>query len=246
MSYLKNKICLLTGGTGNIGKSIIKELLLNEAIVVFTFYKNKSTANDIIKAHKSDKLFCLQLDSSSEKSIKKITSVIKKKFKKIDVLINNAGINRPNDFEKISLKEWNKILDTNLRGPFLIIKENIKLLKKSVSASVINISSISGQIGGPRTTHYAVSKAGLIALTQNAAINLAKYKIRCNTIAPGYIQGNMEKISRNKIVEKLKKNILLKRLGTPSEVAYAVSFLASDKSKYMTGHTINLNGGLVF
>ena len=128
----------------------------------------------------------------------------------------------------------------------MIIKENIKLLKKSVSASVINISSISGQIGGPRTTHYAVSKAGLIALTQNAAINLAKYKIRCNTIAPGYIQSNMEKISRNKIVEKLKRNILLKRLGTPSEVAYAVSFLASDKSKYMTGHTINLNGGLVF
>lgn len=246
MSYLKNKICLLTGGTGNIGKSIIKELLLNKAIVIFTFYKNKSTANDIIKAHKSDKLFCLQLDNSSERSIKKTTSIIKKKFKKIDVLINNAGINRPNDFEKISLKEWNKILDTNLRGPFLIIKENIKLLKKSVSASVINISSISGQIGGPRTTHYAVSKAGLIALTQNAAINLAKYKIRCNTIAPGYIKSNMEKISKNKIVEKLKRNILLKRLGTPSEVAYAVSFLASDKSKYMTGHTINLNGGLVF
>lgn len=246
MSNLKNKICLLTGGTGNIGQSIIKELLLNEAVVIFTFYKNKSNANDIIKLHKSDNLFCFQLDASSERSVKKLTSIIKKKFKRIDILINNAGINKPNDFEKITLKEWNKILDTNLRGPFLIIKENIKLLKKSVSASVINISSISGQIGGPRTTHYAVSKAGLIALTQNAAINLAKYKIRCNTIAPGYIQSNMEKISRNKIVEKLKRNILLKRLGTSSEVAYVVSFLASDKSKYMTGHTINLNGGLVF
>ena len=246
MFYLKNKICLLTGGTGNIGRSIIEELLINEATVIFTFYKNQSKANDIIKFYKNDRLFCFQLDASSESSIKKVTVAVEKNFKKIDILINNAGINRPNDFEKISLKEWNKILDINLRGPFLIIKESIKLLKKSNSASVINISQISGQIGGPRTTHYAVSKAGLIALTQNAAINLAKYNIRCNTIAPGYIQSNMEKISRNKIVEKLKKNIPLKRLGRPSEVAYAVSFLASDKSKYMTGHTINLNGGLVF
>ena len=246
MSNLKNKICLLTGGTGNIGKSIIEELLLNQAIVIFTFYKKQSIAKELLKLNNQDKLFYFKLDTSNENSIKNVISKIKRRFKKIDILINNAGINTPNDFEKISRKEWDKILNINLRGPFLVIRESLGLLRKSSSASVINISSISGQIGGPRTTHYAVSKAGLIALTQNAAISLAKYNIRCNTIAPGYIQSNMEKKSRNKIVEKLKKNILMKRLGKSSEVAYVVSFLASNKSEYMTGHTINLNGGLVF
>tara|TARA_Y100000816_G_C26106178_1_gene587990 strand:- start:3121 stop:3861 length:741 start_codon:yes stop_codon:yes gene_type:complete len=246
MSNLKNKICLLTGGTGNIGKSIIEELLLNQAIVIFTFYKKQSIAKELLKLNNQDKLFYFKLDTSNENSIKNVISKIKRRFKKIDILINNAGINTPNDFEKISRKEWDKILNINLRGPFLVIRESLGLLRKSSSASVINISSISGQIGGPRTTHYAVSKAGLIALTQNAAISLAKYNIRCNTIAPGYIQSNMEKKSKNKTVEKLKKNILMKRLGRSSEVAYVVSFLASNKSEYMTGHTINLNGGLVF
>ena len=129
----------------------------------------------------------------------------------------------PNDFDKITAKDWDKIMNVNLKGPFIITQKFLNLLK-SKDGSIINIGSVSGQIGGPRTTHYCVSKAGLIALTQNTAINLSKFKIRCNCISPGFIESEMQKKgAASKQVQEIQK-ILLNVLGKGDDIASAVNF----------------------
>ena len=163
------------------------------------------------------------------------------KFNSIDTLVNNAGINRPNDFDRISDEEWDEVLGVNLKGAFITIQEFLPLIKKG--GNIINISSVSGQYGGPRTTHYAVSKGGLISLTQNLAIFCAPKNIRVNAIAAGLIQSKMAEAAKDLgILER----IPLKRMGNPEEVAKVVVFLASDDASYITGQTINVNGGMYF
>ncbi len=241
MINLKNKIALVVGGSGLIGTQITKKLLDNKAIVISTFNSSKS------KIQNRKNLYSEKLNVLREKDLDIFFLKLKKKFKRIDILINCLGINNPNDFDKINGHEWDKILDVNLKGPFLILQKSLPLLKKSRSASVINISSVSGQYGGPRTAHYAVSKAGLISLTQVFARFVAKFKIRCNTVSPGFINSKMAKKAKNsKKVNQIKKNILLSRFGDASEVANLCTYLSSDKSSYITGQVININGGLYF
>ena len=167
MNKLEKKICLVTGGTGLIGQEIVNEFLLNGATVIFTFNKNILKAK---KFHKNRKnLFYFKLNIKQKSSIKNLFKFIKIKFKRLDVLVNNAGINKPTDFDKIKEKDWDDILEVNLKGPFMVMQESKKLIKKSKNGSIINVSSVSGQYGGPRTAHYAASKAGLISLNQVAA-----------------------------------------------------------------------------
>ncbi len=241
MINLKNKIALVVGGSGLIGTQITKKLLDNKAIVISTFNSTKS------KIQNRKNLYSEKLNVLREKDLDIFFLKLKKKFRRIDILINCLGINNPNDFDKINGHEWDKILDVNLKGPFLILQKSLPLLKKSRSASVINISSVSGQYGGPRTAHYAVSKAGLISLTQVFARFVAKFKIRCNTVSPGFINSKMAKKAKNsKKVNQITKNILLSRFGDASEVANLCTYLSSDKSSYITGQVININGGLYF
>ena len=149
MKKLKNKICLITGGTGLIGQEIIKEFLNHGAIVVFTFNSNFIKAKNLCKNNKN--LFFYKLDIKKKSSIKKLYNFIEKKFKKLDVIVNNAGINKPTDFDKIKEKDWDNILQVNLKGPFMVMQEFLKLIKKPKKGSIINVSSISGQYGAPRT-----------------------------------------------------------------------------------------------
>ncbi len=245
MKKLKNKICLITGGTGLIGQEIIKEFLNHGAIVVFTFNSNFIKAKNLCKNNKN--LFFYKLDIKKKSSIKKLYNFIEKKFKKLDVIVNNAGINKPTDFDKIKEKDWDNILQVNLKGPFMVMQEFLKLIKKPKKGSIINVSSISGQYGGPRTAHYAASKAGLISLNQVAARFFSKYNVRCNSLVPGLIKSEMsEKALKSKKLNLSKSSILLHRLGTANEVAKSASFLASEESSYMTGQILNVNGGLFF
>lgn len=241
MINLKNKIALVIGGSGLIGSEISRVLTNNKAIVISTFNNSRK------KKWNSKNFYYEKLDVTDENDLNNFFVKIKKKFKRVDILINSLGINNPNDFDKISSNEWDKILDVNLKGPFLVLQKSLPLLKKSKSASVINISSVSGQYGGPRTAHYASSKAGLISLTQVFARFVAKYNIRCNTVSPGFIASNMAKKAKNsKSVNQITKNILLSRFGNASEVANLCTYLSSDKSSYITGQVININGGLYF
>ena len=186
----------------------------------------------------------IQLDISNRQNIRNAIQNILKKHERIDILVNNAGINKPTDFEDVTDKDWDEILNTNLKGSFMISQEIFSIMKKQNYGRIINISSISGQYGGPRTVHYAVSKAGLITLGHCLARFGAPYNITCNNIAPGIISTEMTKDEiANVNSSEIFKKILLNRPGTTDELTGIAVFLASEDSSYITGQTINVDGG---
>ena len=247
---LKDKICFVTGGSRGIGSAIVRKLVNEGARVLFTYNQDRNAANEVLSGLPDDARAVVKfykMDVSDRASVKSVYQQVSDTFGKVDVLVNNAGINKPEDFDKITDRDWDKILSVNLKGPFMVTQEALPLLKLAGKASVINIGSVSGQYGGPRTAHYAVSKAGLISLSQVIARFGAQYNIRCNTISAGLITSEMAASGMaSGVVSKAAENILLKRLGDQSEVADVVAFLASDESSYITAQTINVNGGLYF
>ncbi len=163
----------------------------------------------------------------------------------VSILVNNAGINKPTDFDKVSDADWGTILATNLKGPFVCAQVFLPLMTDG--GSIVHIGSVSGQYGGPRTAHYAASKAGLISLAQVIARFGAPHGVRSNTVAAGLIASDMGQAGLAAAsVQKAAEGILLKRLGEAREVADAVVYLASDASSYVTAQTLNVNGGLYF
>ena len=246
---LKSKYALVTGGSRGIGKAIVRELASRGAKVAFSYKDQETAAREVVTELKEADMIvkALQMDVANRKSIRKVFMQLTSMWPKLDILVNNAGVNNPTDFDKITDADWDSVLNINLRGPFICTQEAVPLLTKSGQASVINIGSVSGQYGGPRTAHYAASKAGLISLGQVIARFGAKDNIRCNTVAAGLVASKMgAKGLQSGAVVAAAESILLKRLGTPEEVAQTVAFLASDESSYITAQTINVNGGLYF
>lgn len=249
MHRLKNKIALITGGGRGIGKAISLKLAAEGAQIILTWVSDREKAKETVAeiSQNGGIARTVQLEVSDENSVEKTVANISQNEGRLDILVNNAGINNPQDFDKITPDEWDRILSVNLKGPFLCTQRCLELLKKSKSASVINIGSVSGQYGGPRTAHYAASKAGLISMTQVAARFGAQWNIRCNTVAAGLVISDMADAGlQNPAVQKAAENVLLKRFATASEVADSVAYLASDESSYITAQTINVNGGLYF
>jgi len=168
-----------------------------------------------------------------------------KGFGPFDILVNNAGINKPTDFDQVTDADWDAIVDSNLKGPFVVTQVFLPLMNKG--GAISHIGSVSGQYGGPRTVHYAASKAGLISLSQVVARFAAANGIRSNVVAAGMIASDMGAAGLAAAsVQKAAETILLKRLGTTQEVADAVVFLSSEAASYITAQTINVNGGLYF
>jgi len=246
---LQGKNAFVTGGSRGIGKSICLALAKEGANIAFTFKDNAHLANEVVNEIEGFGVDAIsyKCDVRERKIIKEIFNQIENNWNNIDILVNNAGINNPTDFDKITDEDWDEVLSVNLKGPFIVSQECIPLLEKSNSASVINISSVSGQYGGPRTAHYAASKAGLISLSQVIARFGSSKKIRCNTIAAGIIASDMgQEGLKSSVVAQAAESIVLKRLGTYNEVANVVVFLAAEESSYITAQTINVNGGLYF
>ena len=241
---LEGKIVLVTGSSRGIGKSMAEAFASEGASVVVTYKKNSGKAKKI--AQNLNDSLVVKLDISSRASITNVVKQIMKKYGRLDILVNNAGINKPTDFDKITEKDWDLVLNTNLKGSFMLSQTIFPIMKKQRHGRIINISSTSGQYGGPRTVHYAVSKAGLIALGHCFARFGAPYNITNNNIAPGLIVTEMgDKMIKTKRGKKILQSILLKRPGTTKEVADLAVFLASDESSYITGQTFNVNGGLL-
>jgi 3-oxoacyl-[acyl-carrier protein] reductase len=168
-------------------------------------------------------------------------------FGPVQILVNNAGINKPTDFDAVTDADWDMILDANLKGPFVVAQTFLPLLKAAGGGAITHIGSVSGQYGGPRTAHYAASKAGLISLAQVIARFGAASNIRSNTVAAGLISSEMAAAGMaSAAVQKAAETIILKRMGTPQDVADAVVFLSSDAASYITAQTLNVNGGLYF
>jgi 3-oxoacyl-[acyl-carrier protein] reductase len=245
---LKGKNAVVTGGSRGIGRAIAMGLAEAGADVVLTYKSNRAEADKVVSEIEKlgRRALALPMDVTDRKSVEAAAEDARG-FGAISILINNAGINKPTDFDQVSDSDWDEIVGTNLKGPFVAAQVFLPLLKDSGGGSIVNISSVSGQYGGPRTAHYAASKAGLISLAQVIARFGAQYNVRSNTIAAGLIASDMAAAGMAAAsVQKAAEAIVLKRLGTPQEVADAAVFLASGASSYITAQTINVNGGLYF
>lgn len=242
----KKKIYIVTGGFSGIGLSICGNLLHNNHQVVSIGKTPKKLLNLKKKFKKYKKNFDpIICNLESENEIKNLKMYLNKKYTKIDGLVNNAGINPSrNNILRTSLNDWNKTLNVNLTGVFLITKHIISNLKNN--SSIVNISSVAAK-GMKNRISYSTSKAGLIGFTKSLAIDFAKRKIRVNCLLPGYVKTNLVKnylrnLSANETKELVEKHAL-NQLGEPQDISEIVNFLLSEKSKWMTGSIINIDGG---
>tara|TARA_X000001036_G_scaffold148848_1_gene141452 strand:- start:407 stop:1144 length:738 start_codon:yes stop_codon:yes gene_type:complete len=242
MSILKGKNIVVTGASGGIGNSIVKKLYDNGANILASGTKIEKL-EELKK--KFDKIKILKFDISQIDKIEEfIENVTKELGDSLDCIINNAGITQDNLAIRMSLKEWQKVIDINLTSTFLMSKFSIKKMLKNKSGKIINITSVVGHTGNLGQANYVASKAGIIAMSKSLAIEYAKKNINVNCISPGFIKTAMT----DKIDEKFKEIIVSKipsgRLGEPEDIANAVLFLTSDQSNYINGETLHVNGGM--
>ncbi|HEY2835068.1 MAG TPA: 3-oxoacyl-ACP reductase family protein [Rhizomicrobium sp.] len=245
---LAGRNAVVTGGSRGIGRAIAFGLAEAGADVLVTYRERSAEAEQVVKSIEAAgrRAKAVALDVTDRASIVAAAGAAEA-FGPISILVNNAGINKPTDFDQVSEKDWDDILAANLKGPFLVSQTFLPLLKSAGGGAIVHIGSVSGQYGGPRTAHYAASKAGLISLSQVIARFGAPYHVRSNVVAAGLIASEMAAGGMTAAsVQKAAENILLKRMGRPEEVADAVVFLASEASSYITAQSLNVNGGLYF
>ncbi len=246
---LHGRNAVVTGGSRGLGRAIALGLAAAGANVALTFRERADAARDVARAIEGAGRLALALpmEVTNRASIEGAAKDIRRALGPVSILVNNAGINRPADFDQIRDADWDAVMAANLKGPFLCCQVFLPLLRETGQGSIIHIGSVSGQYGGPRTAHYAASKAGLISLAQVVARFGARDRVRSNVVAAGLIASEMAQAGLTApSVQQAAESILLKRLGTPSEVADAVVFLASEASSYITAQTLNVNGGLYF
>ncbi len=241
---LENKIALVTGASRGIGRAIAIELAKQGADVVVNYSKDKQGAVAVVEEIRKlgrDSI-AIKADVSDFEDVGKMMSTIKTKFKKIDILINNAGITKDRSLRKMAEYEWSEVIDVNLNSIYNVTKQALPLMQRN--SRIISISSIVGVYGNFGQTNYAASKAGIIGFTKSLAKEVGRLGITVNAVAPGFIESEL-----TKRIPYIRKKIImwaipLKRTGLPEEVAYAVAFLASNEADYLTGQVININGGL--
>lgn len=241
---LKGKTALVTGASRGLGRAIAIKFAENKAFVGINYSTDEKGANETLNAikEKGGNGILLKGDVSNINDVEKIVKIFTQKTKNIDILVNNAGIYNRETFENISLENWNKVLSINLTGSFNLCKHALPFMRPG--SKIIFISSQLGLKGSTHGAHYATSKAGILGLARSLALELAGKKINVNAVAPGTIDTNLIANYTEEERQKRIKEIPLRRLGTPEDVANTCLFLASDLSSYITGETININGGL--
>jgi len=247
MKLLNGKTVIITGASRGIGNEIARTFAKNGANVAFTYSSSEAPAleleqelNDLgvkAKAYKSN--------AANFQESQDLIAVITKEFDSIDVLINNAGITKDNLLMRISEDDFDKVIEVNLKSVFNMTKAVQRTMLKQRKGSIINMSSVVGVKGNAGQTNYAASKAGIIGFTKSVALELGSRNIRCNAIAPGFIETEMTGKLDADTVQGWRDAIPLKRGGTPEDVANVCVFLASDMSEYVTGQVLNVDGGML-
>ena len=244
---LQGKTAVITGSGRGLGKAIAMKLASLGANIVL---------NDIPVSDYVDET-CVEMknmgynvivtkgDVRNEEDVKKMFEAANEEFGTIDILVNNAGITKDGLMMRMSEKDWDDVLDINLKGAFLCSKTCARYMIRQKSGVMVNIASIAGVMGNPGQTNYAASKAGLIGLTKSVAKELASKNIRCNAVAPGIIHSKMTDVLSDKVKQNYLNSIPLKKFGVSQDVANVIAFLSSDDSSYVTGQVINIDGGLV-
>ena len=246
MFDLKNKVAIITGASRGIGGATALKLAQSGASVAVTDIL-KEDCEEVVKGIKKlgVEAIALKLDVTNEKEIKDAVIAVKKKFGRIDILVNNAGIFMQGELDKMDTEKIDKILNVNLRGAILCTKYVLPEMKAQNYGKIVNIASIAGFVGFAMSSIYCATKGALVNITRELALDLGKYKINVNAVAPGVIATDMTKamLDDEKTKAGLLAGIPYGRVGQPEDIANAVAFLASDESEYVTGHTLVVDGG---
>ena len=247
MKILKDKTAIITGATRGIGRGIAETFAKNGANVIFTYSSSSDLAKEIenelskegviVKGYKSD--------ASNFNDCENLINKIVNDFPVIDILINNAGITIDNLLMRMKEEDFDKVISVNLKSVFNMTKAIQRTMLKQRFGSIINMSSVVGVKGNAGQSNYAASKAGIIGFSKSIALELGSRNIRCNVIAPGFIETEMTEVLDDKVVQEWRDSIPLKRGGTPKDIANVCLWLGSDMSSYVTGQTIHVNGGLL-
>ncbi|MFY0543301.1 3-oxoacyl-ACP reductase [Brevibacillus sp. H7] len=246
MSHLQGFVGIVTGGSRGIGASIVRELAQQGVHLVINYQCNADAAETLVQEVQEEfgvKALAVQADVSLESDAKRLVHTAKKSFNRLDILVNNAGITRDRTFKKLSVEDWNKVIEVNLNSVFYVTHSALPYLQESPQGRIVNISSIIGQAGGFGQTNYSAAKAGMIGFTKSLALELAKTAVTVNSICPGFIETDMLAYVPEEVREQIKSRIPQRRFGQPEEIAKAVSFLVKDGG-YITGQSLNVNGGL--
>lgn len=248
--YKKNKykkIAFITGGNRGIGKNILKKISNLTYVTISTTTKKINTKkfNSYIQKKNINNIIILTLDLNKTTSINKITRFVKKKLSSPNIIINNAGITSDKLLIKMTDENWHKVININLNANYLIIKNFLTNMIKFKWGRIVNIGSIMADTGNFGQTNYSASKAGLVGFSKSLAREIAKKGITVNIVSPGFIKTNMTKSLNNKCTVKIKNVIPQNKLGKPKDIAYVIIFLISNNASYITGETINVNGGLI-
>ncbi|MDF2474159.1 MAG: 3-oxoacyl-(acyl-carrier-protein) reductase [Anaerocolumna sp.] len=243
---LDNKIAIVTGASRGIGRAIALTLASYGASVIVNYNGSKEKAEEVVNEIKSKggTASVYQADASDFEAVKTMFADVVKEYGKIDILVNNAGITRDNLILKMTEEEFDAVIDTNLKGVFNCLKQASRIMLKQKSGRIINISSVVGVIGNPGQVNYSAAKAGVIGMTKSLAKELGSRGITVNAVAPGYINTDMTAVLGDELKQKVTDNIPLRRLGEVADIAETVAFLASEKAAYITGQTIQVDGGL--
>lgn len=244
---LEGKVAIVTGASRGIGRSVAIALAKAGAKVVINYAGNAAAAAEvktIIEAAGGESLL-MQADVAKDEAVAAMVKQTMETFGRIDILVNNAGITRDNLLMRMKEEDWDAVLNTNLKGVFMCTKQISKVMMKQRTGKIVNMTSVVGLMGNAGQSNYAAAKAGVIGFTKSMAKELASRGITVNAIAPGFINTDMTAVLSEQVKEGLATKIPAGRLGDPEDVAAAVLFLVSDSANYITGQTLNVDGGMV-
>lgn len=243
----ERKTVLVTGGSRGIGKEVALLFAENGYDVIINYVSDKTDVKALKEEieEKNVESLIIKADVSKQEEVEELVKKSIEKFGKIDVLVNNAGITKDNLIIRMNEEEFDKVIEINLKGTFLVTKAVSKYMMKKRQGSIINLSSVVGVAGNAGQCNYSASKAGIIGFTKSIAKELASRNIRANAVAPGFIATDMTSVLSDAVKENINNQIPLKRMGAAKEVAELIYFLGSEKSSYITGQVINVDGGMV-
>lgn len=246
MGEMKDKIVLITGGSRGIGAQIVRTVVAEGGQVAFTYRSSQEEAEAIVSELATDGAVvrAYKSDAADYDQCEALVSEVVKDFGRIDVLVNNAGITRDNLMLRMSESDWDAVMDTNLKSVFNLTKHTLRPMLKAKKGSIINIGSVVGLFGNAGQSNYAAAKAGLVGFSKSIAKEVGSRSIRCNVVAPGFIDTDMTKSLPEEVAREYQNSIPLKRFGDPREIAEACVFLGSDRSTYITGQVLSVCGGM--
>ena len=245
MSSLNNKIAVITGGSNGIGKATaLKFLSEGGKVIIWDIVKEKGEELEKELRAKGHDIYIMEVNTSNHEAVEQATQETLKLHKRIDILINNAGITRDATLLKMTQDQWQQVIDVNLTGVYNCTRSIAPSMVENGSGVILNASSVVGLYGNFGQTNYAATKAGVIAMTQTWARELGRKGIRVNAIAPGFILTDMVKLMPEEVLATMAKKVPLQTLGQPEDIANVYAFLASDQAKYISGTTISVDGGI--